>query len=232
MFCLSIGSFFRSLFTIDGAEANSALSTVPYIVTAIALGVLLAAVYFIIWRGIEAKIVKRLFDADATSAADAKSLTEIGIGEKSGKIIRFLLRSHSAMIYKNVSCDELDKVNLDYMRAIGAVSTPKEETSGTTEDAANAEEMTTDATVDDTKTSDAVSEKPAKKTKKPRPKLRMKIPPDTKFYILPTRLSYVEEHALKFSRDDYWGLLYTSLGVVILWFLVMLLLDPLIGLFL
>ncbi len=207
------GSFFTDLFVVEGIDQASALVFLPFVITAIAIGVILAAAYFILWRGIEAKLIRRLYDAGATSAADAKTLAELGY--KSGKwekFLRFLLGSHACMIYKNASCDVLDAQRLAFMRATGEIPSPK--------DPAAEEDATDPAT-------------PAESKKKaPNARVRMQIGPDTKFYILPSRLSYVEEHALKFSSDDYWGLLYTTLGVGVLWFALLLLIDPLIGLFL
>ena len=36
---------------------------------------------------------------------------------------------------------------------------------------------------------------------------------------------------MKFSADDYMGLVYTSVAAVLLWFLLLNVLDPLLGLF-
>ncbi len=229
-------SFFKDLFIVEGAPEGSVLTFLPFLITALAVGVVLASVYFTVWQLISARLTRRLHEADATAAADAKTLEELGIAPESlrSRVLRFLLRSHACILYKNVSCDELDAQRLAMMVEAGEVSNPATYSDAPAEAAPDTAYGTvcggiSDACPTETGASDAGEEPAATPTRKQklRPRIRMRIPPETRFYIIPTRLSYVEEHLLKFSLDDLWGLFFTLAGSVLLWLGAMALLDPL-----
>ncbi len=265
MFLLSFSSFFKGLFKVDGAESGSVLAFLPYLITALAIGVVLASVYFTLWRFIEARLAKRLHAAGATAAADGVTLEEIGISASTlrGRILRYLLRSRACMVYKNISCDELDAQRLAMMIEMNEVSAPAPQQPSSEDDSTPApvEETVPNeegAPVDETTPSEegapvpensvAEEEKsepaelatpeaeapetaPAEERAKPfRPRFRLKLAPEARFYILPTRVSYVEEHALKFSIDECWGLIYTVLGAAVIWLGALALLDSLAAL--
>ncbi len=250
---LSFGSIIVDLFVVDGAEPGSLLASLPYLVLACVIGVVLASVYFTTWHIIEAKLARRLYDAGATSAADAKTLSEVGYtaGSKGEGILRFLLRSHACMIYKTMSCDELDAQTLALMKQNGEIPSFEEDAVVLPD-----EEKTGDAPSDivaanKTPVSDTLGEQgeesdlpaapdsaapktatPPRKKKRLRPNTRMKIGPDTRFYIRPTSLEYVEGHALKFTKDEIWGMAFTIVGSIIIGVALLALLDPMAGFFL
>ncbi len=221
-------SFFTNLFVVEGAKEGSVLAFLPFMITALAIGVVLASVYFTVWRMIDARLVKRLYDAGATAASDGKTLGELGYQEEAlaTRVLRLLLASHACIIYKNVSCDALDAQRLALMKQDGEVSDP--EVGELAPDEPSSSKAITEASV----TEDIGEEMPKKQAprrKKIRPRTRIKITPDTRFYILPTSIEYVERHALKVSADDLWGLGFTLAGSVLIWLGALALLDPLVN---
>ncbi len=108
-------SFFSSLFTVEGAEAGSMLSLLPYVISAIALGVILASGLFTFWQGISSHLFGKLLEADAVDPASGKSLSELGYQTKK-KTLALLLRllsNPSCMLYKFISCSVRDQHVLD-----------------------------------------------------------------------------------------------------------------------
>ena len=104
-------SFFPSLFTVEGAEVGSVLSMLPYIITAIALGVILAGGVYTFWQGISSTLFKNLLDANALDKEAGKSLLDLGYGEKKKtlKLLLRLLSKPTCVLYKFLSCDPRDK---------------------------------------------------------------------------------------------------------------------------
>ncbi len=224
-------SFLKDLFIVTGAEENPFLSYLPYLITALAAGVFLASLYFTLWKLIDARLSKRLYDAGATSAQDAKTLESLGypVGTRRERALRFLLRSHSCILYKNISSSELDAQRLALMRQEGEVSTPAEDSvSGSAEATVEAADLENGEIVEAAPVATAPAR--SEKKKKLRPRTRMKVTPDTTFYLLPTRLEYVEAHALKFSVDELWSLGFTLAATVLFWLGALALLDPLVSL--
>ncbi len=236
MTLLSFGSYFKGLFTVEGAETGSALSYLPMLITAVAVGVILAALYFTFWRSFESKLLKRLREAGADCAADAVSLESLGYkpGSLSLRFARFLLRSPSCVLYKTVSCDELDRRNaallLQAEQPVGEeIAVPTAAPAG--EAAPPCEETTATDAKEPEAEPDCASKAEAKQKKRAaRAALRrMAIVPGTRFYIQPPCADYAEGHAGKFSFDDRMGLVYTILVCGVLWFVLLNVLDPLVS---
>ena len=103
---LSIGSYLKSLFTIEGAAAGSLAASLPLIVTAIALGVILAGVLYTLWRGMEASFLGKLLSSNALAEESGKTLTELGYTHNS--FVARRLRSPLCFLYKTVSCKARD----------------------------------------------------------------------------------------------------------------------------
>ncbi len=243
-------NFFYDLFVLDGLseEAAASYAFLPFVVTALAVGVLIASVYFIVWRILEADMVKRLYESNATSAQDGKTLSDLGYksGSLRERLMLFLLRSQSCIIYKTVSCDALDAHKLALMKQAGEVadvpddapdvSEPQtEEPTPATSDLQH-EETPSDTSLNlvpnASEEEDVAEQAPTqkKKQKRLRERARLKATSDTHFYILPTQLEYVEQHAMKFSKDDIWGFVFTCAATVVIWLAAMALLDPLMKL--
>ncbi len=226
-------SFFTDLFVLEGVDGASPLAFLPYMILAVVIGVILAALYFTVWRSIEAKLARRLHEAGATSAQDAKTLAELGY--RPGfweRVLRFLLRSHACMVYKNLSSDERDAQHLEYMKQEGEVSDPDVTTESATDGAVNtADGVSAEAPAEEAPLTETVAPDTKQSRKKRlRPRSRMKVPPETRFYIVPTRIEYVETRVLTFSPDDFWGLGFTIAAAFLIGLGVLALLDPLVGL--
>ncbi len=231
-------NFIYDLFIVKDAPDGSIYALLPYIITAVAIGVILASAYFIVWRAIEASLAKKLRAADATTAADGKTLRELGYKPFWSGILRYLFRSQACIIYKTISSDALDAHRLALMKQAGEVSDPAD---AVAEDAlpdiidfptvADADQVASATDIAPVAEEDAgvAPEKEHPKKKRVRLRARLAVTPDTRFYIMPTRLEYAENHAMKFSRDDIWGFVFTCLGSAIIWLAALALLDPLVA---
>ncbi len=94
-------TFFRELFIIDGTAEGSVLELIPYILTAIALGVVLSGGYFVLWRLLERRVLTPLIDNP-----EGVTLAQAGLDPKEsflGRVVAFLLRSPSCMLYKTLT---------------------------------------------------------------------------------------------------------------------------------
>ena len=67
--------------------------------------------------------------------------------------------------------------------------------------------------------------------KKKGSKIALTLTPDTRFYILPERLAYVEERGMHFTTDAVMHLVYTVIACVFLWFITLWLLPTVVNLF-
>ena len=94
-------TFFRELFILDGTTEGSVLELIPYILTAIALGVVLSGGYFVVWRLLERRVLTPLIDRP-----EGVTLAQAGLDPKEsflGRVVAFLLRSPSCMLYKTLT---------------------------------------------------------------------------------------------------------------------------------
>lgn len=230
-FCLAAGSYFADLFTVEAG--NGAYAFLPYLVTAAAVAILLAAAYFTFWRAQESRLLSRLRDAGAVGGEAGKTLGEIGYPPKKlrTRLLMRLMRSPACMLYRNLSTEEIDalerafdedsqtETEADASPAVQDGAEPK----NTAPDGAPAPETANDKSVREDRREHARELR--------RRGLALTVREDTRFYIRDDRLDYVEEQAAKFSLDDYMGLLYTTVITVVLWFIVMNFLDNIVGLF-
>ena len=127
--CLTV-SYFADLFRVDVGGGFYAF--LPFLLTAMAVGVVLAAVVFTLLRAMEAKFLRRLTEAGADSAEAGKTLPEAGYAPGSFRTrwLLHLLHSPTCILYRNASSDEYDRVRAQFA-AMGAGNAAAEEESGT-----------------------------------------------------------------------------------------------------
>lgn len=239
-------SYFADLFTIDVGDGVYAF--LPFLVTAIAVGVLLAAAVFTLLRAMEATFLRRLTEAGADSSDAGKTLSELGYAPGSLRT-RWLLHSlHSptCILYRNASSDEYDRIKAQ----LGGGETAKAATGngaeGTEEDAAGhpaadsagkaGAPAVTDAAAESgsrvpARRGESADERRAAREEAQRQRrLGLRIPTTgaTRFYIPADRRAYVEERASKFSADDVMGLVYTAAATGLVWFILLNVLEPLL----
>lgn len=103
-------SYFTDLFEVG--VGGGVYAFLPFLVTAIAIGVVLAAVVFTILRAREATFLRRLTEAGADSAEAGKTLAELGYapGALRTRLLMRMLKSPTCFLYRNASSDELDRV--------------------------------------------------------------------------------------------------------------------------
>lgn len=230
-FCLSAGSYFADLFTVEAG--NGSYAFLPYLVTAAAIAILFAAAYFTFWRAQESRLLSRLRDAGAVGREAGKTLGEVGYPPKKlrTRFLMRLMRSPACMLYRNLSTEEIDTL----MHAFGEEPQGETETDASPAAQDGAEPKNTAS--DGSSAPETANEKAARKDRREHARelrrrgLALTVREDTRFYIREDRLDYVKEHAAKFSLDDYMGLLYTTVITVVLWFIVMNFLDNIVGLF-
>ena len=241
-FCLSAGSYFADLFTVEAG--NGAYAFLPYLVTAAAVAILLAAVYFTFWRAQESRLLSRLRDAGAVGRGAGKTLGEVGYppNKLRTRLLMRLLRSPACMLYRNLSTEEIDTLSHAFEAEMSQTET-ETEAETETETEANASTAAQDGAEPRNTASDGspapepANEKSAQKDRREHARelrrrgLALTVREDTRFYIREERLDYVKEQAVRFSLDDYMGLLYTTVITVVLWFIVMNFLDNIVGLF-
>lgn len=116
--CLT-ASYFADLFRVDVGGGFYAF--LPFLLTAMAVGVVLAAVVFTLLRAMEAKFLRRLTEAGADSAEAGKTLPEVGYtrGTFRTQWLLHLLHSPTCILYRNASSDEYDRVRAQFA-AMGA----------------------------------------------------------------------------------------------------------------
>lgn len=232
-------SYFADLFTIDVGDGVYAF--LPFLVTAIAVGILLAAAVFTLLRAMEASFLRRLTEAGADSADAGKTLSELGYASGSLRT-RWLLHSlHSptCILYRNASSDEYDRIKAQ----LGGGS----EKAATENGAKDAEpDAAGHPAADDTSKADASpvtgdgaasrhgesadERRAAREEAQRQRRLGLRIPATgaTRFYIPAERRAYVEERASKFSADDVMGLVYTAAATGLVWFILLNVLEPLL----
>ena len=213
-----LAGYFRDLFTFDAGDGS--LTYLPFLVTAVAVGVLLAAGCFTIVRAQESKLLKRLLSADAIGRGNAKSLTDLGYrpGTLEAKLTLRALRSPACALYRNTSSAELDALKERFSGEGSAFGeAPREQ----------AETMTDEEREGKPDEKTAARKARAEAKRRRNMGLRLAVNQETALYIPEEKRAYVEEHAAKFSPDDWMGLVYTACGVLIVWFLVLNLLKPL-----
>lgn len=127
--CLT-ASYFADLFRVDVGGGFYAF--LPFLLTAMAVGVVLAAAVFTLLRAMEAKFLRRLTEAGADSAEAGKTLPEIGYAQGAFRTrwLLHLLHSPTCILYRNASSDEYDRVRAQFA-AMGAGNAAAEEESGT-----------------------------------------------------------------------------------------------------
>lgn len=230
-FCLAAGSYFADLFTVEAG--NGAYAFLPYLVTAAAVAILLAAAYFTFWRAQESRLLSRLRDAGAVGREAGKTLGEIGYPPKKlrTRLLMRLMRSPACMLYRNLSTEEIDALE----RAFD--EDPQTETEADASPAAQDGAEPKNTAPDGAPAPETANDKSVRKDRREHARelrrrgLALTVREDTRFYIRDDRLDYVEEQAAKFSLDDYMGLLYTTVITVVLWFIVMNFLDNIVALF-
>lgn len=193
-----LASYLGDLFTVEGGEG--ALDLLPYILTAIAVGVLAAAVCFTIWRAWEASFLRRLTESGANAPAAGKTLAELGYrqGSLRHRLLRRALRSPASVLYRNASSDVYDATRAAFAEAEGEG----------------------ESVADDDRAARRARRKMG---------LRLDTREDTRFYIPAERAAYVESRAACFSVDDVMGLVYAAVGTGVVWFLLLNLVDPLVA---
>lgn len=227
----AVVSYFADLFRVE--KGGEAFAFLPYLITAVAVGVILAAVCFTILRAREAAFLRRLAESGADAPDTAKTLSELGYIPGTFRYRRLLRRlsDPTGIFYRNASSDALDRLKAQFAASDAEGGTPAA-TDGMS-DAANDTAVTTDSEEPTQKSGDAQEpDTPHGKARRQKKQgFRLAVDDATRFYIPAERRSYVETRALKFSADDYMGLVYTSVAAVLLWFLLLNVLDPLLGLF-
>ncbi|MGN1207295.1 MAG: hypothetical protein ACI4SP_03245 [Eubacteriales bacterium] len=233
-FCLAAGSYFTDLFTVEAG--NGAYAFLPYLVTAAAVAILFAAAYFTFWRAQESRLLSRLRDAGAVGREAGKTLEEVGYPPKKlrTRFLMRLMRSPACMLYRNLSTEEIDALMHAFSEEEPQTETEtKADASPTVQDGAEPKNTASDGSP----APETETEKSARKDRREHARelrrrgLTLAVREDTRFYIREDRLEYVEEQAVKFSLDDYMGLLYTTVITAVLWFIVMNFLDNIVGLF-
>ncbi len=252
--CLT-ASYFADLFRVDVGGGFYAF--LPFLLTAMAVGVVLAAGVFTLLRAMEAKFLRRLTEAGADSAEAGKTLPEAGYAPGSFRTrwLLHLLHSPTCILYRNASSDEYDRVRAQFaaMGAGGNAATEEESGTGSTGKGTGACLAATDADGADVNGSAAVMADAATETaenptaphgedaeerrarreearRQRRLGLKIAATEETRFYIPADRRAYVEEHAAKFSTDDVMGLLYSVAAAGLLWFILLNFLNPLLKL--
>ena len=175
-------NFFTKLFDLDG---GGVVPYLPYLVTALFLGLILAAVYLALGQKIEAYFLLALHEKGATAPDKAVPLGELPV-VRQNKLrlwVRWYLRSPACSLYRSVSNEVLDaRTYEDFHKKKGS-------------------------------------------------KIALTLTPDTRFYILPERLAYVEERGMHFGSDAVMHLIYTVLACAFLWFITLWLLPTVVNLF-
>lgn len=230
----AVVSYFADLFRVE--NGGEAFAFLPYLITAVAVGVILAAVCFTILRAREAAFLRRLAESGADAPDTAKTLSELGYIPGTFRYRRLLRRlsDPTGIFYRNASSDALDRLKAQFAASDAEGGTP-----AVTSDASAATDGMSDAANDTAVTEPTQKSGDAQEPDTPHGKarrqkkqgFRLAVDDATRFYIPAERRSYVETRALKFSADDYMGLVYTSVAAALLWFLLLNVLDPLLGLF-
>lgn len=207
---VSAASFFRELFTVT---SDPGLSFLPAVIIAIAVGVLLAGVSVTLCRRLERHFVRILYRAGAINADHGISLDAVGFcrGKPLGRLICHFLESPSCPVYTTATNSILDKRT--YAEFAPGHTPPQ-----TTEDASD---------------SGAAPGQPVRDRKKRahRPAIRMKLTPQTLFYIRPDRLERARDLSEQNDQGEMSSLLYTSILIVFLCFLALWFLDDILLLF-
>lgn len=230
----AVVSYFADLFRVE--NGGEAFAFLPYLITAVAVGVILAAVCFTILRAREAAFLRRLAESGADAPDTAKTLSELGYIPGTFRYRRLMRRlsEPTGIFYRNASSDALDRLKAQFaVSGTPVVTTDASAATDGMSDAANDTAVTTDSEEATKKSGDAQEpDTPNGKARRQKKQgYRLAVDDATRFYIPAERRSYVETRALKFSADDYMGLVYTSVAAVLLWFLLLNVLDPLLGLF-
>jgi hypothetical protein len=220
---LSFPSYWKDLFTVEDVGDVYALTFLPYLVTGIAIGVILGGLYYAFWRTIESTFLYRLKTNSAVG--DKKAVTLETLGYKPGRlryrVVRRLLRSPHCFLYKTISVDELDHIENAPQSVLEP--SPREAQTELTDAAEAIELPLQDAFSDQLHTSG----KPRQRAAAPR---RLTISDDARFYIRVTSMEYAERHAIKLTHDNFTSLLFSILICLVVWFILMNSLDPFIAL--
>lgn len=198
--------FFRELFIVDGSTEGSLAALVPYILTAVALGVLLSGVYYVLWRLLERRILSPLVEHP-----EGITLWEAGLDPKRGfvgRITALLLRSSSCFLYKTLTHEAYEN------RGSALMDSQTEEGDPTAEDAADARG------------------KAVGKKKKKKPTYALPIFPDTYLTLRQSRVEYARRQVGQTKGDILMPLLYTSLITLAVWMCLMGSLDSIMAMFL
>lgn len=227
----AVVSYFADLFRVE--KGGEAFAFLPYLITAVAVGVILAAICFTVLRAREAAFLRRLAESGADAPDAAKTLSELGYERGTFRYRRLLRRlsDPTGIFYRNASSDALDRLKAQF--AASVVEQGNDAATDGMSDAANDAAATGDSEEPTKKSGDAQEpDTPhGKARRQKKPGFRLAVDDTTRFYIPAERRSYVETRAMKFSADDYMGLVYTSVAAALLWFLLLNVLDPLLGLF-
>lgn len=233
-------SYFADLFHVE--VGGGAYAFLPYLLTAVAIGVILAAVGFTVLRAIEAAFLRRLTDMGADAPETAKTLTELGLakGALRTRLLRRMLRDPACILYRNASSDALDRLKGAFSAEEASdTRSGDEEPFATADDAAHGTEggssgeaatRVPGAIPADGKVSD--EGRAARESARQRKKMGLRLAVDdaTRFYIPGERRAYVASRASVFSADDYMGLFYTVVAAGLLWFILLNLTEPLLRL--
>lgn len=207
----AVASYWGNLFRVD--VGGGAYAFLPYLLTAITVGVILAAGYFTVLRALEAAFLRRLIGKGAEAPEDAKTLAELGYqpGTFRTRCLRRMLRDPASIFYRNTTSDELDRVKMQF----SAMQAIEEDGDAGTAAPGSAE-----------------ARKAARAEMRRRKKLgvRLLAGDETHYYIPADRRDYAETHAAKFTADDAMGLVYTTVAAALLWFLLLNVLEPLLKL--
>lgn len=227
----AVVSYFADLFRVE--KGGEAFAFLPYLITAVAVGVILAAICFTVLRAREAAFLRRLAESGADAPDAAKTLSELGYERGTFRYRRLLRRlgDPTGIFYRNASSDALDRLKAQF--AASVVEQGNDAATDGMSDAANDTAATGDSEEPTKKSGDAQEpDTPhGKAQRQKKPGYRLAVDDATRFYIPAERRSYVETRAMNFSADDYMGLVYTSAAAALLWFLLLNVLDPLLGLF-
>ena len=105
----TLSYFWKDMFSIENLDPTSPLTVLPFIITAVCLGVILASVLYTLWRYAFSKFLGGLIKQDAVGCEKAVSLADLGYTKKS-VLVRLLL-SPTSVLYKFVSSPLLDQQN-------------------------------------------------------------------------------------------------------------------------
>lgn len=230
-----LAGYIKELFIVDGAEEGSLVSLLPWIVTAICLGVVLAGLWFTISSCFERMFLTRLMRAQEASqsapreeGSEAGSIAGVTFAELGytttsceARLMRWLLRRPSCSLYRFIGHTEAEAISeeLAKLAASPAATTGEAPTSGG---------------ITLTEGEQKAAEREAKKAKRTAFKNGAKgylLPEDNRYYLLEGTKDKADERIQNAGAAAWMSLVYASLFSIGAGFIILNLLDRLVALF-